>query len=355
MSGNSFGNLFRITTFGESHGEALGVVIDGCPSLLDFDLSFIQSEMDRRRPGSTSLGTKRNEGDKIEVLSGVFEGKTTGAPICMMIRNSNQISKDYSDIKDLFRPSHADYTYFEKWGIRDYRGGGRSSGRETSARVAAGAVAKLFLKQYGINISAGTVQIGTIKASVNSWNPPFNNEISTPDEEAYPAMAQLIKKAFNEQNSIGGIIECHISGVPVGLGEPCFDKLDAALAQATLSIGACKGFEIGSGFKAASMFGSENNDPIYTDEDKNVHFKSNNAGGILGGISNGDEIIFRAAFKPTASIARVQETIDKDKNNVSIIIKGRHDPCIVPRAVVVVEAMSALVIADYLLRMRAYG
>lgn len=354
MSANSFGELFTVTTFGESHGEGLGVIVDGCPSGVPFDLEFIQSELDRRRPGGNSLGTKRNEADAIEVLSGVFEGVTTGCPIAMMVRNSNQKSKDYSDIMDKFRPGHADYTYFMKYGVRDYRGGGRSSGRETLARVAAGAVAKLFLRSKGIEISAGTVQIGEIKASYDTWNPPFSNELSCPDAKAAAEMSALIRKCFDETDSIGGIIECHATGVPAGLGDPCFDKLDARLASAILSIGACKGFEIGSGFSAATKRGSENNDEMEM-RDGRPCFRSNNAGGVLGGISNGNEIVFRAAFKPTASISQTQHTVNTSFEDTEILVKGRHDPCIVPRAVPVVESMCALTIADLYLIWRAYG
>ena len=353
MAGNTFGTLFSVNTFGESHGPALGVTIDGLPAGIKFDLDFIQSEMNRRRPGANSLGTTRNEGDEIEVISGVFEGYSTGCPITMIIKNTSQKSQDYSAIKDVFRPGHADYTYTEKFGIRDYRGGGRSSGRETSMRVAAGAVAKLLLKEIGINIKAGTIQIGNIKAKKLDFDHTFNNELSCPDEEAAILMRDKIKDAKDNLDSIGGIIECHVSGMLPGLGDPCFDKLDALLAHAILSIGACKGFEIGSGFESAKLYGSQNNDKMHVKDGK-VTFDTNNAGGILGGISNGNDIIFRAAFKPTPSIYKEQETINKSLENVKIQIKGRHDPCIVPRAVVVVEAMTAIVLADRYLVWRAY-
>lgn len=345
MAGNSFGTLFRITTFGESHGDALGVIVDGFPAGIDIDISFIQSEMDRRRPGSTSLGTKRDEKDAVKILSGVFEGKSTGCPIMMMIENETQISRDYTAIKDIFRPGHADYTYYEKYGIRDYRGGGRSSGRETSARVMAGSLAKLFLRSKGIEISAGAVEVAGVKAVYRKWNPPFENDLCCPDSSKYPLMVQKIKDAQNNMDSVGGIIECHITGVPAGLGEPCFGKLDAALASAMLSIGACKGFEMGDGFASARSKGSENNDEMYLKAGKPA-FKSNHAGGVLGGISNGNDIIFRIAIKPTPSIAKEQKTINTKGEEELISIKGRHDPCIVPRAVVVAEAMAALVIAD---------
>lgn len=354
MSSNSFGKLFTITTYGESHGPAIGLIIDGCPAGIPFDLDFIQSELDRRRPGGNTLGTKRDEGDKVELLSGVFEGLTTGCPIAMEVRNQDQKSKDYSDIQEKFRPGHADYTYFSKYGIRDFRGGGRSSGRETLARVAGGAVAKLLLQKEGISISAGTVRIGNIKARTGKWEPPFNNELSCPDKVACIQMVDLIRDYFNKTESVGGIIECHARGVPAGLGEPCFDKLDARLAAAMLSIGACKGFEIGSGFNAATMKGSEHNDEMYIEDGKPA-YRTNNAGGVLGGISNGNEIVFRCAFKPTASISQLQHTIDTSLEECEILVKGRHDPCIVPRAVVVVEAMCALVLADCYLEWRAYG
>ncbi len=354
MAGNSFGELFRVTTFGESHGAALGCTIDGMPAGISFDTCFIQSEMDRRRPGANSLGTARNEADQIEVLSGVFEGITTGCPITMVLRNTSQKSKDYSEIMNVYRPGHADYTYQQKFGIRDYRGGGRSSGRETSTRVAAGAAAKLLLREYGIKIKAGTVSIGNVKAENPDFTKDFTNEVSCPDEKAALLMAEEIRRAKDELDSIGGIIECHITGVMAGLGDPCFDKLDALLAHAMLSLGACKGFEVGRGFESATLRGSVNNDAMRMECGKPV-FETNNAGGILGGISSGNEIVFRAAFKPTPSIYSKQQTVDKTGNDVTIAIKGRHDPCIVPRAVVVVEAMAALVIADRLLIQRAYG
>ena len=353
MAGNSFGELFKVTTFGESHGKALGVTIDGMPAGINFDLDFIQSEMNRIRPGGNTLGTARNEGDEIEVISGVFEGVTTGCPITLIIKNTSQKSHDYSQIKDVYRPGHADYTYEAKFNVRDYRGGGRSSGRETSMRVAAGAVAKLLLNQVGIKIKAGTIQIGDIKAETLDFNHEFKNELSCPDEDASAKMIELIKKAKDDLDSIGGVIECHVNGMIAGLGDPCFDKLDALLAHAILSIGACKGFEIGKGFESAKLYGSQNNDQMKMVNGE-ITYLSNNAGGILGGISNGNEIVFRAAFKPTPSIYKEQETINKNHEDVTIAIKGRHDPCIVPRAVVVVEAMTALVLADRYLVWRAY-
>ncbi len=348
MAGNTFGKVFTVTTFGESHGAALGCVVDGCPAGVVFDQEFIQSEMDRRRPGANSLGTKRNESDTIKVLSGVFEGVTTGMPIAMILENTDQHSKDYSAIKDIFRPSHADYTYQMKYGIRDYRGGGRSSGRETSARVAAGALAKLFLRSKGIEITAGTVEIAGIRAENIDWN-ERSNELMCPDREKAALMKKAIEEARMAEDSVGGIVECHIDGLPVGLGNPCFDKLSVALGSAVLSIGACKGFEIGSGFESARMRGSEYNDQMRAEDGKAV-FTTNHSGGILGGISTGERVVIRAAFKPTPSISREQNTINKDMDNATCIVKGRHDPCIVPRAVVVVEAMCAIAIMDeYLL------
>ncbi len=348
MAGNTFGKIFTVTTFGESHGTALGCVVDGCPAGIPFDLDFIQSEMDRRRPGANSLGTKRNEADEIKVLSGVFEGVTTGMPIAMILENTNQQSKDYSAIKDLFRPSHADYTYQMKYGVRDYRGGGRSSGRETSARVAAGALAKLFLRSRGIEISAGAIEIAGIKAESIDWN-DRSNELYCPDRGKVDEMKKAIEEARDAQDSVGGIVECHIDNVPVGLGDPCFDKLSSALGSAVLSIGACKGFEIGTGFDSARMRGSEYNDQMAMEDGKAV-FTTNHSGGILGGISNGNQIVIRAAFKPTPSISREQHTITRNMEETTCLVKGRHDPCIVPRAVVVVEAMCAIALADeYLL------
>lgn len=353
MSFNSTGILFSHTTFGESHGEALGCIIDGYPAGVDIEIDFIQSEMDRRKPGSSSLGTKRNEGDKIRILSGVFEGKSTGCPIAVIIENENQHSKDYSDISSLYRPGHADYTFEAKYGIRDYRGGGRASGRETAARVIAGAFAKLYLKSFGIKIDAGVIEAAGIKAEDFEWMPPFDGPLYTPRSKNTAKMIEAIDKAREEGDSVGAVIECHIEGVPEGLGNPIFDKLDARLAGAVFSLGAVKGFEIGSGFESARRKGSENNDPMRAIDGKRV-FLSNNAGGILGGISNGEDIVFRAAIKPTPSIAKMQQSISNKLENVDIAIKGRHDPCIAPRAVVVVEAIAAAVILDEILIKRAY-
>ena len=342
---NTFGELFKVTTFGESHGPALGVVIDGLPAGLDIDEEFIQSEMARRKPGQSDVSTARNEADSPELLSGVFEGKSTGTPLAFLIRNNNQHSSDYSNIKDIYRPGHADFTFEQKFGSRDYRGGGRSSGRETCARVAAGAVAKLFLKQAGINIRACTVQTGKIKAEVKDWNFTEKNPVRCADPDSAELMHRAILEAAANQDSIGGMIYCEILGVPAGLGEPVFDKFDALLAHAMLSIGGVKGFELGDGFTVAERYGSENNDAM----GKNG-FCSNHAGGILGGISNGNVINFKIAVKPTPSIFAPQKTVDRSGNELEINIRGRHDPCLVPRVVPVAEAMSAIVTADLLLR-----
>lgn len=343
MSGNTFGKNFRITTFGESHGPGIGVVIDGVPAGLEMDETFLQAELDRRRPGQSKVTTQRNEADRAEILSGVFEGKTTGCPLAILIRNSDQHSSDYSNVANLFRPGHADYTYFQKYGIRDYRGGGRSSGRETAARVAAGAVAKMFLKTKGIQVRACALNIAGIKAEKFLWDEVENNIVRSPDPEAAVKMVEAIQQAQLAHDSVGGIVLCELLNVPAGLGEPAFDKLDAELAHAMLSVGAVKGIEFGAGFEVASMRGSENNDAITPEG-----FSTNNAGGILGGISNGDTIVFKVAVKPTPSIARKQQSIDTNRNPVDVEIKGRHDPCLVPRMVPVIEAMAALVLADAL-------
>lgn len=348
MNANIFGNNFRVTTFGESHGSAIGVVIDGCPSNVEFDLPFIQSELDRRRPGSTRIGTKRNEEDKIKVLSGVFENRTTGTPIAMIIENTDQKSHDYSSLKDIYRPGHADFTYEKKYGLRDYRGGGRSSGRETAARVAAGALAKLILKSYGIEISAAIRSVKDIYIE-GDFIPPFKAPLYTVNSTKDNEILSLIDKTIQEKDSLGGVIECHIKNVMPGLGDPVFNKADAVLSYAIMSIGAVKGIEFGKGFEATKLYGSQNNDEM----DENG-FLSNNAGGILGGITNGEEIVFKAAFKPTPSIAKEQKTIDKNGNPVKIEIKGRHDPIILVRALVVVESMAALSILDLLLENKKY-
>lgn len=343
MGHNSFGEKVTITTFGESHGVAVGLIMDGLQPGLPIDLDFIQKEMDRRRPGGNSLGTPRKEEDKIKILSGVYEGIITGTPLTLIVENNNQHSKDYSKIADVFRPGHADFTYDHKYGIRDPRGGGRSSGRETLARVAAGAISKLYLNKANITCEAATIQIGNIKVSPNeyNWNERISNELYCPNKAKAEEMRNLINDLRKKGDSIGGIIECRIKGLPVGLGDPAFDKVEALLAHAIMSIGATKGFEIGEGFNVATLTGSQNNDEISSDG-----FITNHAGGTLGGITSGQDLIFRVAFKPTPSISLSQRTIDKNNNNTEITITGRHDPCICPRAVVVVEAMSSIVILN---------
>ena len=350
--GNTYGKKLTITTFGESHGKAIGVTIDGCPAGLVIDEEFIQSELDRRKPGQSKITTQRKEGDKAEILSGVFEGKSTGTPIAIVIYNEDQKSKDYSHISNKFRPSHADYTYHEKYGVRDYRGGGRSSARETAARVAAGAVAKLFLKQLGVQINAYVSQAGNIKLEKPYTELDFskteNNIVRCPDQQIANEMIRLIDQVRKNQDTIGGVVTCVIQGTPVGLGEPVFDKLHAELGKAMLSINAVKGFEYGSGFEGVKMLGSEHND-LFEQQDGNVKTHTNHSGGIQGGISNGQDIYFKVAFKPVATIMQDQESIDTDGNKTIVSGKGRHDPCVVPRAVPIVEAMAALVIADYYL------
>jgi chorismate synthase len=353
MSGNSFGKIFRITTFGESHGKAIGVVIEGCPAGLEVDMDFIASELARRKPGQSHITTQRKEDDQPEVVSGIFEGKTLGSPICIQILNKDQRSQDYSDLKDVFRPSHADYTYQEKYGIRDYRGGGRSSARETAARVAAGAVAKLLLKKYQIELTAYVSSVGEITLQRNyldlNLSEAEKNIVRCPDPETAEKMISAIEAARKEGDSLGGIITCIIKNCPAGLGEPVFDKLHADLGKAMLSINAVKGFEIGSGFSAASMKGSEHNDAFVKKEGK-TGTSTNFSGGIQGGISNGEDIYFNVAFKPVATIMQPQEAVNAYDEEVTMQAKGRHDPCVVPRAVPIVEAMAALVLADHLLR-----
>lgn len=356
MAGNTYGQLFRITTFGESHGTALGVVIDGCPSNLSIDLDFIQAELNKRKPGQSAITTARKEDESFEILSGVFEGKTTGAPICMMVRNKDQRSQDYSHLKDVFRPSHADYTYQTKYGMRDYRGGGRSSARETVARVLAGAVAKLFLAQQNIQINAYVSQVGPVKLVTTPVQIDVSNIekslVRCPDETVSNQMIDLITETGKKGDSVGGAITCLIKNVPVGLGEPVFDKLHAELGKAILSINACKGFEIGSGFDAAQSFGSKHNDEFFV-KDNAIHTRTNNSGGVQGGISNGELVYFRCAFKPVATIRSEQQTISNQGEEVTLAASGRHDPCVVPRAVPIVEAMAALVLADFVLRNNA--
>jgi len=356
VAGNIFGQIFRITTFGESHGVGLGVIIDGCPAGIEIDADFIQSEMMRRRPGQSKIVTQRKEGDEVQILSGVFEGKSTGTPISMVVFNKDARSKDYSHIATKFRPSHADFTFQEKYGFRDYRGGGRSSARETAARVAAGAVAKLFLKSMGINVQAFVSQVGALKLTKNykelDLSKTENNIIRCPDEALAEEMIDLIKKIRKEGDTIGGVVQCVVQNCPSGLGEPVFDKLHADLAKAIMSINACKGFEYGSGFDGVEMKGSEHNDVFYN-ENETIKTKTNFSGGIQGGISNGMDIYFRAAFKPVATIVQSQESVNEAGENVEVTGKGRHDPCVVPRAVPIVEAMTALVLADQVLRQRS--
>lgn len=350
--GNSFGKLFKITTFGESHGVALGVIIEGCPAGLIIDEGKIIAEMQRRKPGQSKITTQRKEEDEIEILSGVFEGKSTGTPIGIVIRNADQKSKDYTHIADKFRPSHADYTYFEKYGIRDYRGGGRSSARETAARVAGGAIAKQFLEAKGISISAFVTQVGDLKLDKNyqtlDLSEAENNIVRCPDPEMAEQMIELIDSVRLDRDTIGGVVSCVIKNTPPGLGEPVFDRLHAELGRAMLSINAVKGFEYGSGFEGVKMRGSAHND-AFVKEGEKVKTITNHSGGIQGGISNGADIYFNVAFKPVATIMQDQASLNEAGEEVTVSGKGRHDPCVVPRAVPIVEAMAALVIADYLL------
>jgi chorismate synthase len=347
-----YGNIFKISTFGESHGRAVGVVIDGCPAGVEIDEAFIQAELDRRRPGQSKITTQRQEEDKIEIVSGVFEGKSTGTPICMFVWNQDQRSKDYSHIAEKFRPSHADFTYTEKYGNRDYRGGGRSSARETLARVAAGAVAKKALEKLGITIQAYVSQVGNIKLekSYKELNlaEAENNIVRCPDPTLAETMIEYIDQVRKDCDTVGGVVSCVIKNTPVGLGEPVFDKLHAELGKAMLSINAVKGFEYGSGFEGVSMLGSQHNDEFYIEDDK-VKTKTNFSGGIQGGISNGDDIYFRVAFKPVATIMKDQASVDAQGNATTVSGKGRHDPCVVPRAVPIVEGMAAIVILDFYL------
>jgi chorismate synthase len=352
---NTFGNIFRLTSFGESHGEAVGGVIDGCPPGIRMDIEFIQSELDRRRPGQSRITTPRKESDTVIFLSGIFEGKTTGAPIGFMVKNENFRSSDYENLKDVFRPSHADYTYQQKYGIRDYRGGGRSSARETVSRVVAGAVAKLYLKRLNIQITAYTSQVGGITLDKDYTKYDFSLIESTPvrcpDPEKAWQMIDLIEEVRAQGDTIGGVVTCVIKGVPVGLGEPVFGKLHAALGAAMLSINAAKGFEYGDGFDVNHR-GSEVNDVFFNDNGT-IRTRTNHSGGIQAGISNGEDIYFRVAFKPVSTILREQQTVDIEGNETIIKARGRHDPCVVPRAVPIVEAMAAMTILDYYLLSKA--
>ncbi|MEO6903582.1 MAG: chorismate synthase [Bacteroidia bacterium] len=357
MAGNTFGKLFTLTTFGESHGIALGGIIDGCPAGLAIDVEFIQSELDRRRPGQSHIVTQRKERDGVEFLSGIVEGITTGTPIGFTIHNENQKSKDYDHNKDVYRPSHADYTYDAKYGLRDHRGGGRSSARETVCRVVAGAVAKLILKQFDITVNAYTSQVGDIKLlkeyQTLDLSKTDSNIVRCPDALIAETMIQKIEQVRKAGDTIGGIISCVIQGVPVGLGEPVFDKLHADIGKAMLSINAVKGFEYGSGFEGAKMNGSQHNDLFDIDKlTGKIKTKTNHSGGIQGGISNGEDIYFKVAFKPIATIIQKQDTVNSKGEVVEMMGKGRHDPCVLPRAVPIVEAMAALVLVDHLLRMQ---
>jgi len=354
MAGNSFGQIFKISTFGESHGKGIGVIIDGCPPNIEVDEDFLQAELARRRPGQSKIVTQRKEEDTAQILSGVFEGKTTGTPIGIYIQNKDARSKDYSHIATKYRPSHADFTYSLKYQNRDYRGGGRSSARETAARVAAGAFAKMLLNKNGITVKAYVSQVGELALNKPYQSLDLNliesNPVRCPDEAVAEEMITLIKKIKKEGDTIGGVVSAVIQGCPVGLGEPVFDKLHADLAKAMLSINACKGFEYGSGFQGVTMRGSAHNDRFYKNEDGSIKTDTNYSGGIQGGISNGMDIYFKTAFKPVATIVPAQNSVDKSGESVEVEGKGRHDPCVVPRAVPIVEAMAALVLADHLLR-----
>lgn len=346
---NTFGNIFRVTTYGESHGAAVGGIVDGFPAGIKIDEDFVQSELNRRRPGQSVITTGRNEADQVEFLSGIYEGVSTGTPIAFEVRNTNQHSSDYEEMRNTFRPSHADYTYTQKYGLRDHRGGGRSSARETISRVVGGALAKLVLNQLGISVQAYTSQVGNLKLEKDYTQLDLglteSNMVRCPDPEMADKMAELIKAVKADGDTIGGVISCVIKGVPVGLGEPAFCKLHAMLGGAMLSINACKGFEYGMGFDGVCGRGSEMNDIFYNDNGQ-IRTRTNNSGGIQGGISNGEDIYFRTAFKPIATLLRSQETVDKDGNPTSLKARGRHDPCVLPRAVPIVEAMAAMVILD---------
>lgn len=353
MAGNTIGTVLKLSTFGESHGEAIGGVLDGFPSGITIDVAFIQSELDRRKPGQSAIVTQRKENDEVQILSGVFEGVSTGTSIGFIIQNGNQKSNDYDHIKDVYRPSHADYTYQQKYKHRDYRGGGRSSARETACRVVGGAFAKLMLRNIGVEFSAYVSQVGgLVLSNTPSWYDQSlveANPVRCPDPKMAVNMEELIKKVRKDGDTIGGVVSCYIKGVPVGLGEPVFDKLHADIGKAMLSINAVKGFEFGSGFAGVTLRGTAHNDRMNM-QGGEVVFAQNLSGGIQGGISNGEPIYFRVAFKPVATIMQTQTTINKAGDSVAMDGKGRHDPCVVPRAVVIVEAMAALVIADHYLR-----
>ena len=347
---NSFGHIFRLTSFGESHEVGIGGVIDGMPAGIEVDMEFIQGELNRRKPGQSKLTTARQESDQVEILSGVFEGRTTGCPIGFVVRNTNQHSDDYDELRNVFRPSHADFTYWQKYGIRDHRGGGRSSARETISRVVAGAFAKLALRQLGITIQAYTQQVGNIvlPGTYEDYDLDLTetNDVRCPDAETAERMAQLIGEVKAEGDTIGGVIACVVKGTPIGIGEPAFDKLQAELAHAMMSINAAKGFEYGMGFAGTTQRGSEQNDIFIPDEDGGITTRTNNSGGIQGGISNGQDIFFRVAFKPVATLLREQQTVDTEGIPTQIKARGRHDACVLPRAVPIVEAMAAITLLD---------
>jgi len=354
---NSFGTLFRITTFGESHGPGIGVILDGCPAGLAVEGADIQAALDRRRPGQSDLTTPRKEADQVEIQSGIFGGYTTGTPISLYIRNQDQASHDYSHIEHAYRPSHADYTYDQKYGRRDYRGGGRSSARETAARVAAGAIANKLLAHYGIVVRSYVSQVGAVAVPVGYEQLDLglidSNAVRCPHPETAERMADLIRQTRDRHDTVGGLVTGVVTGVPVGLGEPVFDKLHSELGRAMLTINAVKGFEYGSGFAGTLLFGSEHNDAFYTDEAETVRTRTNHSGGIQGGISNGQDIYFRVAFKPVATILQPQQTLNDQNEEIMLAGRGRHDPCVLPRAVPIVDAMTSLVLANMLLRARA--
>ena len=355
--GNTFGHLFRLTTWGESHGDAVGVVVDGCPPRLPLEESDVQRELDRRRPGQSAISTQRREGDRAEILSGVFDGLTLGTPILIGVWNQDARSKDYEAMRNLYRPSHADYTYQAKYGIRNWKGGGRASARETIGRVAAGAIAKKVLgAEHGVEIVGYVKRVSDLAAEVDSdavtQEDVESNVVRCPDQDMAVRMEERIKEARKDGDSLGGVVEAVARNVPPGLGDPVFDKLEADLAKGMLSLPACKGFEVGSGFGGVTMTGSSHNDPFYNEAGR-IRTRTNNSGGIQGGISNGENIVIRAAFKPTATIMRPQETVDVEGNPTIMRGRGRHDPCVLPRAVPIVEAMMALVLADHALRQRS--
>jgi chorismate synthase len=349
MAGSTYGNIFRISTWGESHGKALGVVVDGVPAGIELSENDIQIFLDRRKPGQSKYTTQRNEDDQVEIMSGVFEGKTTGTPVSMIVRNKDHRSTDYSQIASYYRPGHADYTFDEKFGFRDYRGGGRSSGRETIGRVAAGAIAAKILHALGISITTYSKSIGNVTINYDNFDKSeiMNNAMYMPDSSAATKASEILQEKMSLKDSVGGVIECLVDGMPTGIGEPVFDKLDANLSKAIMSIGAIKGVEIGDGFAVAGLSGSSDNDSFQIENGKVIKV-SNHAGGIMGGISDGSQIVLRAAVKPTPSIAQTQQTVNKHGENIEINIKGRHDPIIVPRAVVVVESMVAVTLVDML-------